>query len=302
MNRHTRRGIVVVVAAVLVSGLAVRAAEPNTLAAARDLYSAAAYEDALALLERLKASAGQADETRLIEQYRAFCLLALGRVDQAERVIEGIVLADPSFQPSANEVSPSVRNAFRDARRRMLPAIIQQKYTNAKAAFDGEAFALAADLFREVLAMIADPVSAANQASLSDLRTLATGFLDLSERAATPALPASASVPLTTAVPVTPAANAPPRIYGPEDTDVVPPITVRQSLPPFPNNLMGQAGSLEVLIDENGEVEEATMRASLNSAYDRLALAAAREWRYKPAMKDGIPVKFRKTVQVVVRR
>jgi TonB family protein len=291
-------------AAVLVSGLAVRAAEPNTLAAARDMYSAAAYEDALALLERLKASSGQPDDTRLIEQYRAFCLLALGRVDQAERVIEGIVLADPSFQPPASEVSPSVRTAFRDARRRMLPAIIQQKYTNAKAAFDGEAFELAANLFREVLAMIADPeaTSAANQASLSDLRTLATGFLDLSERAATPSLPVSASVPLTPAIPTVPAANAPPRVYGPEDTNVVPPTTVRQSLPPFPRNLMGQGGILEVVIDENGEVEEATIRTSLNPAYDRLALAAARDWEYKPAMKDGIPVKFRKTVQVIVRR
>jgi TonB family protein len=65
---------------------------------------------------------------------------------------------------------------------------------------------------------------------------------------------------------------------------------------------MGQGGILEVVIDENGEVEEATIRTSLNPAYDRLALAAARDWEYKPAMKDGIPVKFRKTVQVIVRR
>jgi TonB family protein len=82
----------------------------------------------------------------------------------------------------------------------------------------------------------------------------------------------------------------------------VPPVIVRQSLPPFPLNLVGKAGSLEVLIDENGTVEAVTMRASLHPNYDRLALAAAHDWEYKPALRDGVPVKFRKVVQVVIRR
>ena len=292
------------VIAALVLGVAAvaHANEADNLSAARDLYSAAAYEDALVLLDQLRTSANQPEDVRLIEQYRAFCLLALGRTDQAERVIEAIVLADPSFEPSASEVSPSIRTAFRDARRRMLPAIIQRSYTNAKAAFDGEAFALAADLFQQVLNMFADPQVAplAGQPPLSDIRILATGFHDLSVKAAAP-LPSQPSMPVEPE-PEQPAVPAPLRVYGPEDTNVVPPVIVRQSLPPFPSNLIGKGGTLEVVIDEEGAVEAVTMRTSLNPSYDRLAVAAAREWEYKPALKDGVPVKFRKVVQVLVKR
>src|SRR5204862_7482730 len=108
----------------------------DPLVAARDLYRAAEYEDALGRLDSLRRSAHSGDDSRFIEEYRAFCLLALGRTAEAERAMEAVVTAAPSFRPSDAEESPRVRSAFRDVRRRMLPAIIQQKYAEAKAAFD----------------------------------------------------------------------------------------------------------------------------------------------------------------------
>ena len=42
-------------------------------------------------------------------------------------------MADPLYQPSS-EVSPRVRTAFSDVRRRLLPSIIPQQYAKAKAA------------------------------------------------------------------------------------------------------------------------------------------------------------------------
>jgi hypothetical protein len=36
--------------------------------------------------------------------------------------------------------------------------------------------------------------------------------------------------------------------------------------------------------------------------YDPLLIAAAREWRYKPAVAGGVPVKFKKIIQVSVDR
>jgi len=53
-----------------------------------------------------------------------------------------------------------------------------------------------------------------------------------------------------------------------------------------------------VIIDETGAVESARMRVSLNGNYDRLVLDAARTWQYQPATVNGVPVRFRKIVQV----
>src|SRR5262245_26683923 len=130
-----------VVAGLLIT--AASAAAQDSIAAARDLYASAAYEDALAILNRLPESGRPVDEARTIEQYRAFCLLALGRTAEADRAIETVVAAEPMYRPST-DLSPRVRAAFSDVRRRVLPNIIQQKYAIAKAAYDKKSFAEAA--------------------------------------------------------------------------------------------------------------------------------------------------------------
>ncbi len=140
MNRSYRRALAVVALAGLatlatMTGANARAAD-DSLAAARELYAAAAYEDALAVLNRLRPPASGPAEGRAIEQYRAFCLLALGRGAEAEHAIETVVAGEPSYHPSAADWSPRVRSAFSDVRRRMLPGLIQQQYGQAKAAFD----------------------------------------------------------------------------------------------------------------------------------------------------------------------
>src|SRR5262249_44001633 len=156
---------------------ATAAAGQDSIAAARDLYASAAYEDALAVLNRLPGSGRPADEARAIEQYRAFCLLALGRTSEAERAIETVVAAEPMYRPTT-DLPRRVRAAFSDARRRVLPTIIQQRYSEAKAAFDRKEFATAADGFKQVLETMNDPDAAAtaNQPPLSDLKMLALGF------------------------------------------------------------------------------------------------------------------------------
>ena len=139
--------------AALVAGHVLTAAHAGAqdadLTAARDLYASAAYDDALSVLNRLRASDHPANQSSAIEQYRAFCLLALGRPADAEQAIEAAVTAEPSYHPSDSEVSPRGRTAFTTVRRRMLPVIIQQRYAQAKAAFDKKDFAAAADGFRD---------------------------------------------------------------------------------------------------------------------------------------------------------
>jgi tetratricopeptide (TPR) repeat protein len=276
----------------------------DSLSSARELYSAAAYEDALAMLNRLRAPGGlpSHEQQQGVEQYRALCLLALGRAAEAQQAIEIVVAAAPSYQPSEVDASPRVRSAFSEVRRRMLPTIIQQEYALAKGAFDRKDYAIAAETFKRVLDMLADsdvgPAAAAPP--LSDLRTLAGGFRDLSLSAVPPPLPAVASAPPppTPAAPVRPAV---PKVYGGEDTRVVPPVILRQGLPSYTTRttLLLQ-GTLAVVVSERGDVESAAMLQSVNPIYDRMVMESVKQWRYRPATLDGVPVKFRRIVQIKV--
>ena len=74
---------------------------------------------------------------------------------------------------------------------------------------------------------------------------------------------------------------------------------MRQALPPFPGRVgTARDGVVEVIIDETGAVESAAMILPLDPAYNRLVLAAAKTWSYRPARRGGAPVKYRKRVQI----
>ena len=59
------------------------------------------------------------------------------------------------------------------------------------------------------------------------------------------------------------------------------------------------SGMLDVVIDETGRVVDATVRQSLNSSFDMLIVRTARQWKYRPAMKDGVAVRYLKTLVLV---
>ena len=287
--------------AAIVLAAASAGAQDGDLSSARDLYASAAYDDALTLLNRLRLADHPASQSRAIEQYRAFCLLALGRPADAEQAIEAVVAAEPSFQPGEGDASPRIRSAFTSVRRRMLPSIIQQKYAAAKAAFDRKEFAAAADGFTQVLSALADQdvAAAAKVPPLSDLQMLAGGFQELAAKAAAPPPPPP---PAPVAAPAPPPAPAAPRIYTGGESNIIPPGVLVQSLPPFPGQVViPRTGKLEVVIDESGAIESAIMTGSVSPAYDQMVLAATKGWRYKPATVNGVPVKFRKTVQITIK-
>ena len=291
-----------VVAAVLlaaVGGVSAQVPAPSlstpSLAAARTLYASAEYGGALDMLNGLLSQNPPATDRQAIELYRALCLVAVGNSTEASRIIEGMITEDPLYRPASDDVPPRLRSAFTDARRRLLPAIVQQAYVGAKGAFDRKDYAAAVAGFTQVLAGLSDPdiESASAQPPLSDLRMLATGFHDLALKAVAPPAPP----------PVAPAGEPvverTARIYSPSDGDVAPPAIIRQAVPPYPGRVL-TAGSLvvEVLIDDTGAVEAATLEGQPNPAYDRLVLAAARSWQYHPATLDGRPVKYRKRIQL----
>jgi TonB family protein len=281
-------------------------AQGGSVAAARELYASAAYEDSLRMLEGLLAANPAREERQAIGLYRILCLVAVGRSDDADQALETLVTQEPLYRPAMDDLSPRMRTAFTDARKRLLPLVIQQRYREAKAAYDGQQFADAASGFAMVLEQLADPgiADAAAQPPLADLRTLATGFLDLSAKAAAPPPPPPAPAPEPAPVVVVAEPPPPPprdfrRVYTAADADVSAPTPVKQWFPPFSGRVGTPAtGMIEVLINAMGEVEKATLVVPVDPRYDSQLISAAQRWQYKPATVEGVPVKFRKSVQV----
>jgi TonB family protein len=274
------------------------AAGRDIVGTARDLYASARYDEALAVLND---SSVAVTDRKSIEQYRSLCLLALGRGTEAESAIAAVVTADPSYQPGEAEASPRVRAAFSDVRKRLLPELAGARYLEAKATYDRKDYPAAVQQFKALLALLDDPDMGGR---LADLRTLASGFSDLAAAAAPPP-PAPKPEPVAPP-PAPPVPQADPnRIYTMLDADVLMPKVVRQDMPALLQSMKAQArdrGIIEVVIDEQGRVTFAAVRTSIHPMYDASLIAAAREWRYQPAMFGGKPVKYRKMIQINVSR
>lgn len=268
------------------------------IAVARDLYASAQYDEALTMLDRLSSAAATNADRQSIDFYRTLCLLAVGRRDDADRAIEAIVARDPLFRP-ADELSPRTRSVFAEAKRRVLPGVVQQYYAEARRSFERREYESAAAAFKQVLDALNDPEIgvAAQQPPLSDLRTVATGFYDLSVKSIPPPPPPPpAPAPAPVAAPV----YAPPRIYTGEEAGLRPPVTLKQELPRYPGPVppSGFKGVVDVVINENGSVESAVMAVPVTNMYDKLVLNLASRWQFQPATLNGAPVKFKKRIQI----
>jgi TonB family protein len=284
----------------------VAAQDGGPIATARDLYSSARYDEALALLNGLRPQEqGNTANLRSIEQYRSLCLLALGRTAEAEVAIAAVVAADPMYLPSETEAAPRVRSAFSEVRQRQLPEIARTRYAAAKSTFDRKEYPAAEQQFRDLLKLIDDPDMGGR---LADLRMLVSGFVDLATAAtAPPPAPEPARPEPRREEPSAPAqpATDPQKVFTADDDGIVPATAIRQEVPRVPVQISSQTrdrGLLEVTIDEQGRVIQAKLRLSLHPIYDSQLLGAARDWRYQPATLNGRPVKFRKVIQITVTR
>jgi TonB family protein len=230
-----------------------------------------------------------------------------------------------------------MRAAFNEVRRRLLPKVTEQLYVSAKLSFDRKEYAIAATQFKDLLTFLED-ADAKSLPALKEFRTLATGFRDLSVAAAPavasikPDAPPSAAA--STAAPgqaaaiaesagKTPSSPAPASqgasassvsggasgVLGAASTGsagvLVPPVIVRQQMPLWlgMKDLLprGKRGQVRVIIDDQGNVEEARVVESVHPVYDALLLSAARTWKYEPAKLDGKPVRYVKVIEVVLK-
>ena len=277
-------------------------ADDDPLTTAKSLYQSASYQDALAALSNLPKDVN-VDEA---DKYRALCFLGLNRAQDAERALEELVTRRPLYKLDPFE-SPKLVATFHDARVKVLPSVARTLYGAAKASFDSGKFATASTQFTELLTLLAQP-EMSDQTAFADLKMLADGFAKLASqqlKAQQPDPPRAAiDRPRPEAVPEPKPTPIAQRIFGADDVNVVPPVTVAQVMPNWsPSTTDGRtfSGAIEIIIDEHGLVAAAAISQSVNPQYDRALVAAAKRWQFRPALLNGQPVKYRKLVGVVLR-
>ena len=113
-----------------------------------------------------------------------------------------------------------------------------------------------------------------------------------------PAVSSAPSAPQTDAVPVVQDET----IYTTVDAAVIPPVLVRPVLPKAlpPGVPEDQVGSIEVLVDEQGDVEQVRLFSPANRFHERMLMSAAKMWKFRPAFKDGHPVRYRTRIRITV--
>lgn len=164
---------------------------PDPVTRAKALYAEAAYDEALVALKGSEGSEAH--------QYRALCLIALGRTQDAERALESLVAAAPTYTVSSAELPPRMVAMFEQTRKRVMPALVKKLFTEARADFQARNMAAARDKFEQVLVLAGDPVMASSPEAV-DLQLLVGSYIDIVKNSA-PSSPAATPSRAASAVP-----------------------------------------------------------------------------------------------------
>jgi hypothetical protein len=91
-------------------------------------------------------------------------------------------------------------------------------------------------------------------------------------------------------------------VYTAADDDVMPAILIRPLLPatPPPDVPPSQIGTLELVVNEQGDVERVRLISPSNRYHERMLVAHAKTWKFRPAIREGRPVKFRTMVRLTI--
>jgi len=91
-------------------------------------------------------------------------------------------------------------------------------------------------------------------------------------------------------------------IYTSSDRDVQAAVIIRPVLPTAPPEDVAadQLGTLELLVDERGDVENVRLVSPFNRYQERMIVANAKTWKFRPATRAGHPVKYRTRVRLTI--
>ena len=91
-------------------------------------------------------------------------------------------------------------------------------------------------------------------------------------------------------------------IYTAADEGVMPALLLRPVLPtvPPPDVLPSQIGTLELVVNEQGDVDHVRLISPSNRFHERMLVSHAKTWKFRPAIRDGRPVKYRTVVRLTI--
>jgi hypothetical protein len=182
-----------------------------------------------------------------------------------------VVSSPPDGRGSVAQALPTGRQPWMAE----TPGSAEAQFRFARMLFERQQYAAAASAFERVISLLGNGELSA---SLSRLQWTANEMIDLSRAAL-------ASTPYL-------------RVYTAVDQDVVEPVPLRQYFPADPGAARGAPSVLELIIDNRGDVESVRLRNPENRFRDKWWLPAAKSWRFKPALKDGQPVRFLKRITI----
>jgi hypothetical protein len=270
--------------AIVGKGVAIGAAEPDAMVAkGKALYRSAAYEEALAVLALAESPEAM--------QYRALCLLAIGRPLEARAAIESLIRHAPTFTPEP-DLPPRFISLFTDTRADVLPGVVPALFAAAREKFDSRSYADARHGFDEVAGLASDAAIASHE-GVASLGSEAADYIrqiDAAVARKAEPLVAGAVPALATTVP-----SVVPR------RTITAPVVLRQTLPPWPATAgprAGAGGAVRIVIGIDGRVRRASIERPLNPRFDLDLLAAARSWIYMPAMMNGQPIDIEQVVEI----
>lgn len=89
-------------------------------------------------------------------------------------------------------------------------------------------------------------------------------------------------------------------IYSTESVGVLPPVGVRPQLPTeLPSNIKREdLLSIELIVLPDGRVDSVRLLAGPRHVHDVMWLSAVKAFEFRPALKDGLAVRYRKTVWI----
>jgi hypothetical protein len=206
---------------------------------------------------------------------RAASLIAQGQTQKAGIVFDALLLSNPLYEPDPTSLTPEALEAFRTSQRNLLPNIAQKNLDRARAALAAGDADRALSLGREVAAILDRRVAEAP----AHLREQVDEMIDAASAAKS---------------------QADDIVYTAADKGVVAPRELSRQFPA--SGPLGvpphRVGTLEMIIDKDGGVEFVKLHTPLNRYHERMIVSAAKAWRYRPATRNGKPVKYRLTVRI----
>jgi tetratricopeptide (TPR) repeat protein len=270
---------------IVTTGMAYAQAAPPLEERVRELYALAEYDQALSLIGDSQVPTAQ--------QYRALCLLALGRQADAKAALEQLISASPEFTVSEEDVPPRFVALFIEQRKEIVPGVLRKMFAEAREDYRAKAFDRALPQFKRVLAL-SSAAEVREVEGVDDLRLLAESFIDIASASET-AKPEVAAAP-------TAAAAAPPAAT--RVRHMTPAVAVKQDMPPWPSTtpiFRPLTGSVRLRIGADGRVTNATMVKNVDPRYDARVLAAASFWEYTPATENGVPIESESIVEINIK-